>query len=283
MSWEVFALISVVTTSIAALFERALMRDESSDPISFAIIFQFILGFVTWGLALALGKFVWPYDLSMWLRYVISTVLWAGATVASLKAMKYLQVGEATIIGTSSTIVSVTLGILLFSEKLSVTSILGILLIFLAIWIVSSEKLSFKSKTGIVFALISAVCGGVAVINDIMILKTYEAFSYTTIMSLLPGVLLLGIFPKQVFTQKHIFTLGVMKKMILLAIFYSAQAITYYVAIEHQAPISKLSPITRSSIILTVILAAIVLKERSFMKKKIIAAVIVAVGAILVG
>lgn len=283
MTWELLALISIVTTSVAALFERILMRDDTSDPISFAIVFQFMLGFVTFGFALLFGKFILPHDASMWFRYLISTLLWAGSTVASLKAMKTLHVGEATIIGTSSVVVAILFGVLLFKEQMSFVTIMGISLIFLAIWIVFSEQISFKSRSGITFAFISALCGGTATINDIIILKTYEAFSYTTIMSLLPGLALFIAFPKHIFTQKHLFTWKFLKTMLLLSVFYSLQAITYYVAIERGAPVSKLSPIIRSSIILTVVLGAIFLKERSFMWKKVLAAVVVTIGAILVG
>lgn len=81
MTWELLAIISIITTSIAALFERILMKEDSSNPISYAIVFQFLLGFVTWGFAMVFGKFVLPHDSSMWLRYVLSALLWAGATI----------------------------------------------------------------------------------------------------------------------------------------------------------------------------------------------------------
>ncbi len=283
MTWEIFAIISIVTTSIAAQFGRVLMKEDLSNPISFAILFQFLLGIVTWCFALSFGKFILPYDSSMWFRYLLSALLWAGAMVASLKAMKLLQIGEVAIIGTSSAFVTISLGVLIFSERLTIPSIIGIILIFLAIWIIFSENLVFKSKSGMVFAFLSALGGGTAVINDMIILRTYEAFSYTTIMSFLPGLVLLLIFPKHLIKYRSLFNRKTLKIMILMAVFYSIQAITYYLAIEQKAPISKLSPITKSSIILTVILAAIFLKERSQISKKIIAAFVVTVGAILAG
>ena len=283
MNWELFAVMGIITTSIAALFERVLMRDDTSDPISFAIIFQFLLGAITLSLALVFGKFILPTDGTMWFRYIISAFLWAGSTAASLNAMKLLPVGEAIIIGTFNIIVTITLGILLFNEKLSLNTILGTLLIITAILIVFSEKLSFKSRSGIIFALLSAFFGGIAVINDMFILNTYEAFSYTTIMSILPGFVLLLVFPKQLIKNYRLFNLKIIKTMTLLAFFYSIQAITYYLAIEQNAPISKLSPLSKSSIILTVLLAAIFLKEKTHIPKKILAAIIVTVGAVLVG
>ncbi|NMC60639.1 MAG: hypothetical protein GYA51_14835 [Candidatus Methanofastidiosa archaeon] len=53
--------------------------------------------------------------------------------------------------------------------------------------------------------------------------------------------------------------------------------------IEKNTPLSKLSPITKASIILIVLLGAIFLKERLNLTKKLIAAVVLSIGAILVG
>jgi len=70
--------------------------------------------------------------------------------------------------------------------------------------------------------------------------------------------------------------------MIVFCIFYSIQGIAYYLAFQKDAPVSQLSPLVRSSIVLTVLLGAIFLKERQDLVKKLFAAVIVSAGAILV-
>jgi uncharacterized membrane protein len=46
---------------------------------------------------------------------------------------------------------------------------------------------------------------------------------------------------------------------------------------------SQLTPLSKSSIILTVILAAIFLQEKSNLKQKVVAALLVTVGAVLLG
>ncbi len=283
MPWQLFGLASVLTVSIANLLERVLMKEDKSDPVGYAIVFQFLLGLMAFLFALLFGRFSLPPLLTMPYQFALSTVLWATATVFTFKAAKKLGAGEITILYSFASLVTVTLGILVLHESVTIHTSIGILLILLAVGIVSSEKLSFSSKLGILFTLISASCSGIAVINDAIILKSYEAFSYTAVMSILPGILLLVLFPQHlkkvpVFSSKK-FVLT----MMIFTFFYTIQAITYYLAFQYGAPASQLSPLIRTSVVLTVIFAAIFLKERSHIVKKAIAAIMTTIGVILLG
>ena len=282
MPWYFFAIVSVLGVSIATLLERLLMKEENSNPISYAIVFQFLVGIISFFFTILLNKFVLPSDFNLWPRFLVSSFLWAGMTVFNFKAIKTLTAGEITILGTSGTVISILLGVLFLGEILKISGILGTLLIFAAILIINSDKLSFNSKRGVIFALLSAVCGGIAVVNDAVILRSYEAFSYMAIISLLPGLVLLLLFPKQILDCRKLLSLKRMKLMTIFCIFYSIQGITYYLAFQNGAPVSQLSPLVRSSIVLTVLLGAMFLKERRDLVKKLFAAVIASAGAIMV-
>ena len=149
MPWYFFAIVSVFGVSIATLLERVLMKEENSNPISYAIIFQFLVGFISLGFTLLLNKFVLPTNINLLPRFLVSSFLWAGMTVFNFKAIKTLTAGEITILGTSGTVISILLGVLFLGETLKISGILGILLIFLAIIIINTEKLSFNSKKGV--------------------------------------------------------------------------------------------------------------------------------------
>lgn len=243
MIWSLYASISVVTLSIATLLGRVLMKEENSNPLAYAIVFQLGLALFSFILAIFFGKFELPHQGYSVLRYLMSSLLWAGATVFGLWSVKKLNASEATIIGASSSIFTIILGVL----------------------------------------FLGSVCAGVAVVNDAVILRTYEAFSYTTLMSLFPGVLLMLIFPKQITKVGELINKKSLSIMAIFCFLYAVQAITFYLAFKAKAPVSQLSPFTKSSIVLTVILAAIFLKERNNMAKKIVAALVVTAGVILLG
>ncbi|OGM20127.1 hypothetical protein A2714_01050 [Candidatus Woesebacteria bacterium RIFCSPHIGHO2_01_FULL_38_9] len=281
MSWFVLALIAIGTTSITTLIARVLMREEESNPIASAIVFQFMLCVFVAIFTFSLGKFAWPPpDVSI-LRFLLSAFLWTGSTFFSFQAIKLLGAGETTIIISASAVISIILGVLFLNEVLTLTIIFGFIFILGAVLIVNSEKLSFNSKRGVTFSLLVALFSGIAVVNDAYILKSYEAFSFTTIMSFLPGVILALAFPKEIVKIKKILKSREIRWMIVLTFFYAIQAVSYYLAYQGGAPISTLATLTKASIVVTVILAAIFLKERSNLPKKAVAAAMVTIGAIL--
>ena len=281
MTWLVLALISLSTLSVASVLARVLLKKEDSNPVGYAIIFQLVLGAISLIFAIALKKFVLPSNETSVIRFIFSTLLWAGSTVFGFQTLKRLSAGESTILASSGTFITIGLGIVFLGEVFKVAAVSGTVLILLAIWIIATGNLNFRSREGIIFGLLSSAFAAIAVVNDAVILKTYEAFSYTAIMSFLPGFILLLLFPKQIVKIPKMFDRKSFFIITILCIFYSIQAITYYLALQNGAPISRLSPIMKSSIVLTVIFAAIFIKERSNLKKKLIAAIMVTIGTIL--
>lgn len=282
MSWLFLALISVLTISIANILERVLLKEDESDPIAYAIVFQFLLGFIVLIFSLVLGNFIFPtLTISMVIKFLISGILWAGSTTYTFKAIKRLSAAEVTILASSSAVISIILSILFLNEILDSKTVIGTVLVLLSIYIVKSEKLSFDSRKGLWFSLIAATCSGAAVVNDAIILKNYEVYSYVTIMSFIPGVILLALFNKKRKLIKKLATPSRIKLMFIFTFFYALQAVTYYLSYQSGAPISHLSPITKSSIVLTVLFAVVFLGEKKHLYKKILASVVVTFGVLL--
>jgi uncharacterized membrane protein len=102
-------------------------------------------------------------------------------------------------------------------------------------------------------------------------------------MSFLPGVILMLAFPRELKNVINYVKKMDFRIMLILTFFYSIQAVAFYLAYQSGAPISTLATLTKASIVLTVILAAIFLKERSNLPKKALAALMVTVGAVLLG
>jgi len=283
MPWQIPAIISLITVSFANVLERHLMRHDKSDPIGYAIVFQFILAIFAFIFAILFGRWIPPNIQKMPINWLLSGVLWAGATLFGFKAIKSLSAGETNTLTSSASVISMLLGFALFKENLKPIVIFGAVLIFISIFVIYSRKLNFISRKGIIFALLAACCSGVAVVNDAYILKTYEAFSYTAISSLLPGILLLILFLPNFLKLIKTMNIKFIAIMIVFCILYVAQAIAYYFAFEKGAPVSQLSPLIRSSVVLTVILGAIFLKERDNLLRKVIASIIMLIGVLLLG
>jgi len=256
------------------------MKREESDPVSYSIVFQFILTVLTGAFALIKG-FHPPILQGYIVNYILAGVLWGGMSLLSFKALQTIGAGEMTIITSSSVMITIIVSVLFLGEIFGYTKILGTVLILGAIILLYGKK-KFHWTNGIIFAFGAAICTGFALANDAYILKGgYDAISYVPIICFLPGIFIMLIQPRAILNIPKMIHPSVMKNMALFSGFYALQAITYYIALERGANAGQLSTMTKSSIILTVIFAAILLKERNDLGKKILSAIFATIAVLL--
>lgn len=281
MNWPIFASISIVSISIANIFQKKAMKDEKSDPIISSIVFQFLLTIFT-GVFALIKYFKIPSVDIVFPYFVISTFLYAFGTLLSFKAIKMIEASEMTILTGFGAIATVISAFLFLNERLSLYQMLGVVLVLLSIFIVEFKRKEFKIGIGALYAVLATILYGLAVTNDANILKSYDAISYTPIMSFLPGLVLCLIYPNKT-TQlikdlKH----HISTNLGIYSFLYGIQAVTYYLALEKGAFASQMGVISKTQIIATVILASIYLKERENILKKVIAAILTTIGVILI-
>ena len=132
------------------------------------------------------------------------------------------------------------------------------------------------------FALSGQVSYAIAIVSDTYILEAYDAVSYTPVISLLPGIILLVLNPGVIKKFKKYTKISYLKNLSFFGFFYSIQAICYYVALNKGADLSQIAPIFRAEIIFTVILATMFLKERDNLFIKFLAAFIAILGVFMI-
>ncbi|OGG04983.1 hypothetical protein A2Z33_06860 [Candidatus Gottesmanbacteria bacterium RBG_16_52_11] len=283
MHWVYFAAISVISISVANVLQRILAREEKNDPIANSIVFQFLVALFTGIYAVSKG-FVPPPIHLFPVQFAVSTVFYGLGTLSLFTALKRLGSSEVTILSSFGALVTIAGSLVFLDEKLSPLLILGTFLILLSVFLVTrfdSVKIR-SSRTAVFYALAGTSLYGLAVVSDTFILRRYDAVSYTPVISLLPGIFLTIIHPRAVGNIVRIMHRDFLKPMVLFSCFYGIQAVTYYLAIENGANASQMGPFAKSQIVLTVMLAAVFLKERSGLLKKIIATVLVTAGAVLI-
>lgn len=280
MTWFLFALISICAMAVANIYQKMAMKEEESDPLAASIFFQFVLAGIT-------GIFAWFYGFQappfaqFPLNFAISAVFYAAGTLLIFKAIKDIEASELAILTAFSAIVTISGAMIFLGESFSWRQGVGTALILLAIILVQ-KKTGLSGRRGMWLALLGESFYAVAVVSDTHILKTYDAVSYTPVMSLLPGIILLALNPQVVGKFKQYAKISYIKNLFLFSLFYGIQAVCYYAALNLGANASQMAPLFRAEIILTVILAVIFLQEKENMPTKILGAIIAAVGVILI-
>ena len=279
MSWQLLLAISIISISIANLYQRVAMKEEASDPFAGAIIFQIILAILTGVFALLIRGINFP-PVNLIGYFGISTVLYGLGTLSYFKAIKTIEASESTILASIGSVVTLVTAYIFLGERLNLQQLVGVVFVLISVSIISLKK-GLKFNKGVLFSILGTSFYGLAVTNDVYVLRHFDALSYTPIMSLLPGIFILLLKPSSIISIIETIRKPLMKPLILYCFFYGIQAITYYAALENGALASRTTVIYKSEIFITVMLAAIFLNERSNMKQKIFATVISTIGVIL--
>lgn len=279
MSWYLLAAINVISISVGSLFQKLSMKEDTSDPIASSIVFQFLLGFITLLYAFVHGLHIPPLGLLPF--FLMSGTLYAIGTIAYFTAYKYIGASEVTILGGAGVIMTIIASFIFLKDTLSPIQLFGVLCILSAVVIVSITRQKIKLNNGAWLALLGTSAYGLAVVVDSYIVKQYDAVSYLSLICFVPGALIYLLYsrrtPAIIQAIRHID-----KNLLIYTFLYSIQAITFYVALSVGALVSEISTISRASIILTVILATVFLKESKHLPRKILAAILTTVGVLLV-
>ena len=279
MSWIFLLLINVVAISIASLFQRLAMKEEESDPVLSSTIFQFLLGLIVFPYAISRG-FAFPPLTTLWPLFLFSAVLYAIGSVMFFKSIKLIEASEMIVFSGAGAIVVMICAYFFLSERLFLSQYLGAILVLISILIIAHHGKKFVFNKGALLALLATSFFSIATISDVVIIKSYDSISYAAIMSLFPGIILCLLYPKKMLGLPKAIK-NINKNLVIYALIYSIGVITFYAALN-QTTLSQVSVISKTNIVLTVVLAAIFIKENDRLWQKILSAVICMIGVMLV-
>jgi uncharacterized membrane protein len=114
-------------------------------------------------------------------------------------------------------------------------------------------------------------------------LRHNDPLPYLSIAFILPGLFLLVISLKSITKMKPLFQPSLLKKNVSFTFIYSMAAIAYSFALVSGGEASQVGTIAQSNVVVTVILATLILRERDHLLKKLICAILVTVGVLFVG
>lgn len=280
MLWFYLVIINILFLSISTLLQKILMKEKDSDPYVYALTFQLTVTIVVSIYAFWEG-FHLPNLIPLLPNLGLLVVLYGFANVVLFKAFQLSEASEISVISSSRSLWTVLVAVTLLGETLTIRKILGTLLVVLGVAFVSWESKRLKLQKGHLFAFLATVFFGVAFANDTYLLRSINVPSYTAFAFFLPSVFLMLIKPKAVKEMKVFFEWDKLWKMLVLAIFYGGAAIAIYSSYRAGGDASQIAPLSQSSVIVTVLLAAIFLKERGNLLRKVAGAIVVFLGVIL--
>src|SRR3989344_6139666 len=283
MSWQILILISIVLFSVGTLLQRILMKGKESDPIAYSIVFQLLTGIIIASYGFLFANMDFPEVVPL-TNILLMTLLWTSANIFSFTAIKYIDVSRYTIVFSSRLFFTVIASSLFLGEFLNTRQWLGAILIFASIYIVTQkrgEKLAFTKYDA--FSILAAMSFGFANTNDRFLLRTFELYPYVAIAFVFPAIFTAIIKPKHLKHLRVFAERTILKKMLFLCLFYSVSSLAFFRALQVAPNSSQVVAVNLTTVILTVLLAVIFLRERKNLGRKLLGATISFIGLLLVG
>jgi drug/metabolite transporter (DMT)-like permease len=288
MSWQVALAFFFVLNTAQALWQRVYSQ-KSQLPESFPPALSYL--FVFWPLSLVVGLLAGPSI--KWSAWVIFLLVVEGALIGlfnwlMFRAIKRLPVATFQLIFQLYNLITITLGWVLLSEKLSLVQIFGGILILTAALIATQAPADRDGtpkahrKLGVILTLLAAVCLGVGLISEkaalgYMNVGAYFIFGFLT-QALALGVIALKDIGKQAIAgirRGEVWRLAIMGTLSATAGFF------YIYAVQHSDNISLITALSAFCLPLAVLAAYAFLKERENIARMLLAAALGTVGIIV--
>lgn len=278
MDWFLLVIISAISASFARVLQKILLTGKDNQPIAFAFIFGMFVTFVMLIWAVIEG-FKVPSLIPLAPNIIAMTLLYSLGNILLFKAFKSAEASEVSILFASSTIWAVISAMVLLDEELTSAKIVATLLVFFGVVTIYYSRSKWKLNISHLFAILSAVCFGIAFTNDAFIVGKFDnVSSYMFIAFLLPSLAVLLYDPKAIKKLKPFFQKDLLLKLLLTSFIYGISAITVFQAYKNGGEASVISPISQSSVIMTVVISYFLLKERDRLPQKIVGAILVLSG-----
>lgn len=256
------------------------MKDDKSNPYSYTIVFHFLLGFLILVAGLIQGSNFSLFSGNIYVLF-LAAALWGICQVFLFKALQLVEVSELTIMSGLRVVITILASIFFLNQVFTGLNILGTLLILASTFLVANFGKGFKLNKGFAYTLAMTFFGGLAIVADSANVQHYDVLAYSTYSNFLSGLFILAFYPKALQQWKHFVQPNFLVKMVPLAVFSASQGVLYLLALSYGGNTAQVGTIRQASVIVTVLLAIIFLKERSNLGRKFIAAILVTIGVIL--
>ena len=265
--WVIFAFASALFAGLTSVLAKIGLKGVDSN-LATALRTIVVLGFA-WMVVLVVGSQNTIFEISSYtLTFLILSGLATGASwLCYFRAVQIGQVSKVTPIDKSSTILAMVLAFVFLGENVSVWTVAGMALMVLGIFLMTRRAKTDAEPEGdrrawIIFALLSAFFAALTAILGKVGIEGVESNLGTAIRTIV--VLLMAWMI--VFAQKKHKDIRKIEKrnwnfIILSGVATGLSWLCFYNALQN-GPASIVVPIDKLSIVVTVVFAFLILRER---------------------
>jgi drug/metabolite transporter (DMT)-like permease len=282
MDWKISVLIYVITYSLSVILQKTLLKGDKSEVVSQSIFFQLSTGVILLLWSLVTNTFDLSFNwVEVWPNIALMTILYALGNIFIFKSLQKGSASSFSVYFSLRVFANLVLSSIFFGQSFPALGFVGLLAVLIGIVIVDYSSELWKISKSELYALLAAICIGVTNANSQFVLTEVNLSTFLVIAFIFPGLLLITIYPRKLKTLSNYMKKEYLGSFFSLAFIYTVSSIYFFKAIQDSADSALVTAVGLSSIIVTVIFAYIILKERDHFWRKLLAAVITFGGLLL--
>lgn len=213
---------------------------------------------------------------------IISVIFFGVGHIVYAKTLQKVEASAFSVLFATQAVWIMILGIAILGETLSTLQIFGTVLIFVGVGLLIKNIWSVFKDKGALLGLSTGLMFGIAITAWSYVGRHTDTLSWAATSFIGASLVAFLVRPKSTQKMKPLLKPKVLATLLLLAVFYGLGGLAMLFAYK-EGSLAIISPLRQTSIIVTVLLAlAFLPQERNRIRRKILAALICAVGVVLI-
>ena len=253
---------------------------SSKNDGALTILLQLLGGLIIL-LFVPLFKLQFPSDYRTYLFLGIACIFYAITDRVNTTARRGLDVSTYSILGQLTTVFLIIFGVIIFKETIIFKKMIGAVLILAGNVIVLYKKGKFEFNKYVVYSLIGNLAMSIGVSVDVGISDQFNLPIYVSSTLIIPALMVFLFERAKLKDVINEYKDGDKKAIYLVGSSWGLMILTMLRAYQFGS-VTTIAPIASVTTILNVFVAYFLLKEKSSLLKKVLAALIVVLGIILI-
>lgn len=274
----IFIAIAIICNTINKILDRYVLKNTS--PYAFSWLTQTISAIVF--LPFAWTNMTFPETKGL-IAVIIAGIAWTLTSFSSSVSKKNAEISVKEPIAQSKVIWALLLGILILGENVTLTRVIGTIIIFAGVSILlfhPERKFGRITDPDVTSTLITAVLYATVTIIDKYTLTYFKPEVYAFFVYLIPCIIFTSFLPKKISEVKELLKSRGRTAVVSILI----ATITYYSMLKAYtlADVTLVYPLLQLAMIFAVLIGILFMGEKEHKWQKIVASMIVLIGAIIV-
>lgn len=280
MSWFIYASVAAGFYAAAEIISKYI-SSPGSKPIYlglFSNLFAFAVSLIF--------TFTTPIEFrpefGAVLGIIVSGALYAGSTLAYFASLKITDVSEFSLLSRSRLLFVIIGGMIIYHEHIVGFQWVSIILIITGVVLVNYTGKSIRFHRGSWLAIIVAVLIAAGVLIDKYSVAYFSPALYASINYLVTIICLIPFAVRAYSGGAALPRISSMRLMMISSALYAVSNFSFMSAYKYEGKVSLVQLISQLQIPIIVSYGVIVLKERTNVVQKILAAVLIILGTLLI-